>query len=138
MPEEAQAGAVHTTSLESAVVVGVPVVPVLEAQEKLMALPCGSTAFTRNVTVPLAEVEAADWNVSTTSGGKRAVFLGPTQRERVPVVWPPMGWPLRKSVTVTVRLQLLHTLLPGSAVAVNCAVAEVALLHVPGQEAVQL
>ena len=133
-----QEGAVHTTSLEPALVVGVPVVPVLEAQEKLMALPWGSTAFTRKVTEPLAEVEAADWNVSTTSGGKTAVFRGPTQRERVPVVWPPTGWPLRESVTVTVRLQLLHVLLPGSAVAVNCAVAEVALLQVPAQEAAQL
>jgi hypothetical protein len=45
---------------------------------------------------------------------------------------------LRESVTVTVRLQLLHVLLPGSTVAVNCAVAEVALLHVPAQEAAQL
>ncbi|WP_205520020.1 hypothetical protein [Pyxidicoccus caerfyrddinensis] len=131
-------GAVHTNWLVPALVVGVPGVPVLAAQEKLIALPCGSTAFTRNVTVPPAEVEAEDWNVSVTSGGKTAVLLGPTQMERVPVVWPPTGRLLRESVTVTVRLQLLHTLLPGRAVAVNCAVAEVALLHVPAHEADQL
>ena len=79
-----------------------------------------------------------DWKVSVMSGGKVAVFLGPTQMERAPVVWPPAAALFRKSVTVTVRMQLLQVLLPGRAVGVKVALAVEAPVHVPVQEEAQL
>jgi hypothetical protein len=64
----AQGDAVQTTSLEWLLLTGVERVPSWVSQEKERALPFGSSAFTRTVTVPPPRVEVADWKVSERTG----------------------------------------------------------------------
>jgi hypothetical protein len=56
-------GAVHTTLLAPAVVVGVPRVPVVAAHANVSALFCGSCAEACKVTDPLPATVSLDWYV---------------------------------------------------------------------------
>src|SRR5689334_19039084 len=72
-----QEGAVQLIWLVSPTVVAVESVPVFTVQEKVRPLAWGSIACTRKEREPLPPTLAADWELSTTWGGRGVVSAAP-------------------------------------------------------------